>query len=153
MAEKDKKSGNYEDVVEQWVPDPGNPDVKRLTGFALGRSDRADRYRLYLSSNLDHYVEFKKDDTVHAQRATAERTHVWVRPEARIHETRARSLSADFLQGEIRRGFLRGVGELTRGIMLMTSDCPRSGCAHCTASCSSLPGDPGGGSTGFTCGC
>jgi hypothetical protein len=149
MAEERKQE--YDDLIEQWIPDAASPDLKKLTGFTLGRSDHDDRYRLYLTATLDHYIEFSKDDTVHAVRATPERTHVWVRPETRIQETRSQSLSADFLRGEIRRGFLRGVGDLARGTMLMVSDCPRSGCAHCTVSCSSLP-DPGG-STGFTCAC
>lgn len=153
MAERTKQDSRWEKDIplEQWVPDLSNPDIKKLSGFVLGRSDREDYYRLYITTNLNHYIEFRKEDTVHAHQLHSDRTLVWVKPGTKIYETVSQSAPVEFLQGQIRRGFLRGTSGLTN-MLLMAADCPGSGCAHCTAACSSLPGG-GGPDTGFTCGC
>jgi hypothetical protein len=117
----------------------------------LGRSDDDRKYRLYLTSALNHYVEFDKSDTIHAQKLSEQRTVVWLKAASRVRETKSKSMPIEFLQGQIRRGFLRG-SQNAAGIV-MSADCPSSGCAHCTASCSSLPGGGGGDTAGFTCNC
>ena len=138
--------------LEDWVPNPANPDVKSLRGFTLGRSDNDTMYRLYLSSDLNHYLEFCKDDTVHAKKIDEMRTLVWVKADARVREVRSQTTPAEFLQGQVRTGFLRGINNLSGGRVFMTMGCPSSGCGHCTASCSSLPGTPDN-TAGFTCNC
>ncbi|MEU4769142.1 hypothetical protein AB0H12_38450 [Actinosynnema sp. NPDC023794] len=125
-------------------------DARMLRGFALGRSPAEDKWRLYLNADLTHFVEFSPEDAVHAEEAKPGRTLVWVQRQARITETTSRTLPIEFLQGQVRNGFLRGVAGLTGVTALAAEGCPCSGCAHCTTSCSSLPG---GDSVGLSCGC
>ena len=139
----------YDPLIDRLIPDPANPHVKRLTGFRMGRSQLPDHWRLYLNVNLNHYIDFKKEDTLDAHEFRPARVVVWLKPGARISETKTSSVPVEFLQGEIRRGFLRGASGMPR-VFADMADCPGSGCAHCTAACSSLPN---GDTVGYTCGC
>ena len=150
MATDQGKNGP-EKIVEDWIPDPSRPDIKSVTGFMLGRSDDDKKYRLYLNSSLTHYLDFDKLDTIHAQKLDAQRTVVWLKAASRVRQTNTQSIPVEFLQGQIRRGFLRGASSFAN--VLMAADCPGSGCAHCTAGCSSLPGGGGSDTAGFTCNC
>lgn len=156
MSDEKKNSGradiSEDEVVARIVSDPNNPDVKRVTGFALGKSSRDGYWRLYLNVDLSHYLEFEKSATLHAKQFREGRTVVWLKSGTRVIETKARSAPVDFLEGEISRGFARGFSGVS--MVMNAADCPGSGCAHCTASCSSLPGGGGDSSTiGYTCGC
>lgn len=147
MARKDE---GIDKLVEEDFPDPNSPDSRSMSGYALGRSEDPARYRLYLDSSLSRYIEFARDDVVHARTIGPERTIVWVKPGTSVRRIDRRTLPVEFLQGQIRTGFLRGAGN-AMGQMLMSADCPRSGCGHCTASCSHLPGP--GTTVEFTCNC
>lgn len=139
------------DLSERVVRDPARPDQKVLRGFALGRSVHDDQWRLYLNAEFTHFLEFDKEAAIHAQEVRHGETLVWVRPDAHVRETSTRKISVEFLQGEIRRGFLRGVSGVN-GIMTLSAEgCPCSGCAHCTTSCSGLPGPDN--TVGLSCGC
>jgi len=96
-------------LTDRLVPDPNNPNVTQLTGFLLGKSNIEDRWRLYMSADLNHYIEFQKDDLIDAHQFRPSRTVVWLKPGARAYETKTRLAPVEFLQGEIRRGFLRGM--------------------------------------------
>lgn len=72
-------------------------DVMKLLGFYLGRSDRPDSWRLYLTQNLSRYVEFRKDDTVHAERLASGRIVAWLRNDASVAE--GEGTVDEFLQG------------------------------------------------------
>jgi hypothetical protein len=75
-------------------------DVMKLDGFYLGRSDRPDSWRLYLTQNLSRYLEFRKDDTVHSERLATGRIIAWVRAGATVVEKQA-TVAADFLKGDL----------------------------------------------------
>ncbi|MFC5888594.1 hypothetical protein RMN57_00280 [Kitasatospora sp. CM 4170] len=73
----DHTGGRYQDpgdgadraqdpIVERLRPDPSNPPeaVLTVTGF-LGDSDRPGYRRLYLTRELDYYIEFLGDDVVY----------------------------------------------------------------------------------------
>lgn len=128
----------------------GGAPVRTLRGFTLGKSPDEGRWRLYLDTDLSHYIEFDKKDAVHAEEVAPGRTLVWLVRNARVTESTSRTLPVEFLQGEIRTGFLRGLSGLTGAMAMNAEGCPCSGCAHCTTSCSSLPG---GNSIGLSCGC
>jgi hypothetical protein len=101
-------------LTERLVPDPNNPNVTRQTGFLLGKSQIESRWRLYMSADLNHYVEFDKDDIIDAHQFRPSYTVVWLRPNAQAYETKTRSAPVEFLQGEIRKGFLRGMAGVPR---------------------------------------
>lgn len=155
MTERSKKTSEVceDEIASRVVPDPDNPSVRRLTGFLLGRSNKDGYWRLYMNVDFDHYVEFEKKATLHAEQFREGRTVVWLKPDTKVRETKARSAPIEFLQGDISRGFARGVSGMVGPVF--AADCPGSGCAHCTAACSSLPGTPGDNpnTVGYTCGC
>lgn len=137
---------------DEWSPDPKDSNLNSLSGFLLGRSEEDDSYRLYLNAELNHYAEFAKSDTVHAKRIGEGRVIVWLKPGTKVRDVHSKTVSAEFLRGEIQRNMFRGTSGIRIGGMTLLSDCPGSGCAHCTASCSSLPGTPPD-TAGFTCNC
>lgn len=124
--------------------------TKSLRGFTLGKSPNDENWRLYLNLDLTHYLEFSRKDAVHAEEIEPGKTVVWLNSGAQVTETTSRSLPVEFLQGQVRTGFLRGLSGLNNVMALDSEGCPCSGCAHCTTSCSSLPG---GSSVGLSCGC
>lgn len=149
-----------DEVIERVIKDPANPEVKRLTGFLMGRSDKDGYWRLYLNVDLDHYIEFRKEDTLHAQQFRPASTVVWLKSDARVIEKIARSGSVEFLQGGLLRDYVRRYGPNFAGLLagprmrLMAAD--GSTCAHtgCSAGCTPGYGCGGGGDTiGYTCGC
>ena len=66
MAEKKDASGKGQDPrVEQLRPDPSQPPPRgRSLSGLWGNSDRAGFQRLYLSSALDSYAEFRVEDVL-----------------------------------------------------------------------------------------
>jgi hypothetical protein len=121
-------------LTDRLAPDPNNPNVTRLTGFLLGKSEIEDRWRLYMSADLNHYIEFQKVDLIDAHQFHPSHTVVWLKPDARAYETKTHSAPVEFLQGEIRRGFLRGMMGVPRifADMAVAAEtgcgCPRPQC-------------------------
>jgi hypothetical protein len=145
--EREFRQGEFNERVSRLRP---GPDIRALRGFALGRSPDESQWRLYLNADLTHFLEFDSGDVVHAEETKPGSTIIWVKRNARVTEFTSRTLPVEFLQGEVRSGFLRGLAGLTNVRALTDESCPCSGCAHCTTSCSSLPG---GDSVGLSCGC
>lgn len=90
------------------------PDVRVLAGY-LGHSSRgSDWWRLYLTLELNHFVEFHGDDVVHCVRLATEANPlagnvVWVRRDADLWHMNVRSrpeTAHDFVQGDISRRHL-----------------------------------------------
>ena len=112
----------------------------KLVGRFLGHSDREDCYRLYLSENLNRYLEFSKEGTVDAERFPTERIVVWLRAGTKVTETVMQDVPEDFLKGSIQQqtlarqaaGVLGGAGQ-----MMMMADsggcCGGTQLANCTS--------------------
>jgi hypothetical protein len=152
-----KKTNGADDLADHLVPDPANPDVRRLVGFLLGKSHRDGYWRLYLNSDLTHYIEFSKEDTVHAKQVGPNRTMVWVKPQTRVQVYQTASVPVEFLKGDVLKDAMGGAGQSGFGRTMMAM-AGASGCAHCqqTPSCPCHPGTgvSGGADTaGFSCGC
>jgi hypothetical protein len=107
-SEKSRDRINEDELVRSLIPDPAAlPDARVRVGF-LGRSARARHWRLYLTPELNDYLEFTEPDVLHV-RPLEGRDHplggsaVWFRREANLVHTRAvsREAQADFLQGDI----------------------------------------------------
>lgn len=92
-----------------------------------GESDDAGWQRVYLSPDLETYVDVAADDVLHTQAVAGEQgglgaTMVWVRKGARLRYTRTVAADAQsaFLQGPVTERFLPGsapaVGP-TRGVI------------------------------------
>jgi hypothetical protein len=88
-------------LVESLVPDPSQPSppTVALAGL-LGRSAREDHWRLYFSSALKRYAEFKEEDVLGSVKipkeqhpfAGLEATRVWLKREAEVEYTRTVSI-------------------------------------------------------------
>jgi hypothetical protein len=108
---------NEDELIKNLVPDPSQVlDVRMLSGF-LGRSSRQGYWRLYLTLELNEYIEFPEGDVVHHQRLNTEQsplggTILWVRREANLQHTRtvSRETHAEFLHGGITAAFLPRMG-------------------------------------------
>jgi hypothetical protein len=120
MANKEKpnnpaKQLKQDYLVEQLMPDPGNPQSTiQLTGW-LGKGTEVGLWRLYLTPQLDEYVEFSEDTVVLTQPVQKEQsalggTTVWLKAGTALPHTQIlkRQVQADFLSGGITSGFLAG---------------------------------------------
>src|SRR5215831_18408768 len=100
-------------LISRLVPDPTqSPDVQLVVGFP-GQSAQAGYVRLYLTPELNGYLEIREEDVVHTQAlATAQNPlgghAVWLKQNAVVQHTLtiARQVQAGFLQGSITAGFL-----------------------------------------------
>jgi hypothetical protein len=113
---RDSHEGLSEDpIVGRLVPDPSQPSPPKvaLEGL-LGRSIREGYWRLYFSSGLERYAEFKEEDVLHSEKIPQEQlpfaglqaTKVWLRHDAEVEYTRTEShrVQAEFLQGGLAAG-------------------------------------------------
>src|SRR3712207_227781 len=99
-------------LVESLVPDPSQPPPPTVTlAGLLGRSAKEGYWRLYFSSALEHYAEFKGEDVLGSVKipkeqspfAGLEATRVWLKREAEVEYTRTESwrVRAEVLEGGI----------------------------------------------------
>ncbi len=98
-------------MVAALVPDPsqGAPNAAILHGY-LGRSTTEGVWRLYLSVELDRYVELPEDEILHTKQLPDDGgTLVWVRKDLALNVVRpeARQVQAEFLGGPIAGSRLR----------------------------------------------
>lgn len=120
MANKEKpvsppKPLKQDRLIEQLVPDPSNPQPTiQLTGW-LGNGKEAGSWHLYLTPQLDEYVEFSENDVVHSEplepsQSALGGTTVWLKAGTTLNHTQIvrRQVQADFLSGGITSGFLAG---------------------------------------------
>jgi hypothetical protein len=118
-------------LVERLVPDPSSHrSFTMLRGF-LGKSGREGFWRLYLTPELDQYVEFAEGDVEHTQEATAEQapfggSYVWLRAGAPVTHAQVstRQMQAEFLRGGITAGYLRGAAPAPIGPIHIIRNCP-----------------------------
>ena len=119
-----------DEILERLVPNPagGGGPLPRVIGIYLGNSARPDYWRLYISHNLDRFLEFRKDDVLDAERPESGRVIVWLKPDAKVERTTTQVLSEAFLRGEIqqqRLGQINGIPDLRKALALASScvDC------------------------------
>jgi hypothetical protein len=87
-------------VVEMLVPDPSRPPTPTVSLLGLlGRSTKEGYWRLYFSTELNRYAEFKEEDVLHSVKVPRElppflgmeATRVWIKRDAEIEYTRTES--------------------------------------------------------------
>ena len=117
-----------------------------VTGF-LGKGPDPEVWRLYLSDELDEYLEFSAEDVLHTKPLPEERsplggTIVWLRADASVRHTvvESRQIQAEFFKGGITSGFMAAAGPT---ISTMAAARPATGYA-CTRNyiCSTNPHIP-----------
>ena len=97
-------------LVDSLVPDPSQPPTPTVSLLGLfGRSAKEGFWRLYFSSSLGRYAEFKEEDVLNSVKVPRalppflgmEATRVWIRADAEIEYTRteSRKVRATGLQG------------------------------------------------------
>lgn len=110
MGQPAEKALQQDHLVEQLMSDPaqGHPDVRTLIGF-LGRSTQKGYVRLYLSTNLDMYVEIPEDAIIHRQSISNGQTSItgtmlWIKADTIIEQCVRTSIhlrQAAFLGGNL----------------------------------------------------
>lgn len=111
MSNPDDEGPQQHPLVEALVPDPSlvPPNATRITGY-VGRSSTSGTWRLYLSPNLDRYVEIPEAEILYSQQLPGDRgTAIWVRRDAKLHlvAVQSRDVQADYLSGPITRAAVR----------------------------------------------
>jgi hypothetical protein len=97
-------------LVDSLVPDPSQPPTPTVSLLGLlGRSAKEGYWRLYFSTSLNRYAQFKEEDVLHSVKVPRalppflgmEATRVWIRADAEIEYTRteSRKVRASGLQG------------------------------------------------------
>lgn len=99
---------NEHPLVAALVPDPGEgpPDTTILHGY-IGKSTRANCWRLYLDARLASYTEVMQEDILHHRQIPDDGgTLVWVPKSLELKVTRVSSttIQAEFLSGAIAAG-------------------------------------------------
>ena len=96
-------------LVDRLRPDPSQPlpDVVVLFGY-LGKSSEREHWRLYLTTQLNEYVEIAEGDILETESVATEKnlmggTRLWIRRDAPLQHVRvnSRQVEAEFLQGDI----------------------------------------------------
>lgn len=103
---KDLKPDIY---VEKLVTDPSTPppDLKTLHGW-LGKSNRAEYWRLYLTPELNEFIEVLEGNILHTQSLVTPDNPLggvilWIRKNTMVQHTYTTLVEAqaDFLQGDL----------------------------------------------------
>jgi hypothetical protein len=134
-------------LVAALVADPnaGPPDTTVLHGY-VGKSTRADSWRLYLDATLASYVEVSESDILHHKEIADDGgTLVWVPKSLELKVTRVSSTSiqAEFLSGAIAAGRMRPTGRanvLSPALGVRSVGCP-SIFTNCTSQILPCPSD------------
>ena len=93
-----KKDIKTDELVERLERARGSSgQLIKLVGRFLNHSDREDWYRLYLSENLNRYLEFSKEGTVDAERFPTGRSVVWLRAGTKVTKTVMQDVSKNFM--------------------------------------------------------
>jgi hypothetical protein len=159
-----KKELRQDTLIEKLLPESGKqqPTVQ-FTGW-LGKGEEEGTWNLYLSPELDEYVQFSENDVVHSQPLTAETaplggTSVWLKTDALLKHVQVTThqMQAGFLSGSITSGNLSSAAPSLPGataqiatIIANSIDarrllCPRPGtggvlCSPTAPNCVSGPG-------------
>ena len=106
----DRPALEQDPLVDALVPDPGQgpPNATVLEGY-LGKSTTEDAWRLYLTRELDRYVELTEGEILHTQPRPDDGTRVWVRRDLSLEVQRVQTaqVQAEFLGGALARARLR----------------------------------------------
>jgi len=119
MEPQDENTSNNLDpdkLIKNLVNDPSKvPNLKMLSGY-LGNSNQDKFWRLYLTPELNEFIEIPEEEVVHYKRLEDDQsplggTILWVKNDTTLRYTRAESsdVQAKFLEGEITSSFLSGV--------------------------------------------
>ena len=104
-------------LIEKLVPDPATPPDAMVLSGLVGRSTKAGYWRLYLTPQLNDYVEFSEKDVLHHQQfppalSPLGGTLIWIKGDAKLQHTQTtiQQAQGQFLQGNIAAKFLSNVG-------------------------------------------
>src|ERR1700751_1576644 len=109
------KSLSQDPLVERLISDPANPEpTVHLSGW-LGKATQEGMWRLYLTPQLDEYVQFSESDVVHTQPLTPDQSPlggsvVWLKAGTPLEHTHVAKtkMQADFLSGAVTSGYMAG---------------------------------------------
>lgn len=116
MAEKKDKgkseSPQQDYIIGKLIENPASiPFLKAFRGF-VGKSDKEGITRLYITPEMNEYIEVKTSDVVHSASTSNESNPlggsvIWLNKEAMVEYKRmdSKTIQAEFLEGEISKSF------------------------------------------------
>jgi hypothetical protein len=126
-------------LVAALVPDPsaGPPDLTVLHAY-VGKSTKANYWRLYLDASLASYVEVSEGDILHHRQSSDDGgTLVWVPKslELKVMTVSSTTIQAEFLSGAIAAGRMQPTGR--RASVAYRAAVPSVGCPSILNNCTS----------------
>lgn len=100
-TEHNRKSKKQMDDKMSGTTGSAKRDDTEMIGYHLGKGSHEDYWRLYLTRDLQHYLEFKKSESIDARRLETGQVLVRLKPDAHVQEMQLDTAPADFLEGEI----------------------------------------------------
>jgi hypothetical protein len=98
--ERPRKEIKTDEIADRMAREHGEGLI-RLTGRFLGNSEREGYFRLYLTEQMDCYLEFSKEGTAEAERFPSGRLVVWLKAGTHVVRVATRPVSQEFLSGSI----------------------------------------------------
>ena len=127
MDDRPRKEIKTDEIADRVARERGG--LIRLTGQFLGNSEREGYYRLYLTEQMDRYLEFSKEGTLEAERFPSGRMVVWLRAGTKVVEVASRPVSEEFLSGSIGAS----TRQRPRGTMRTMMAAAGDGCGYSSA--------------------
>ena len=144
MATDDKRKKEIKtDEIADRAAREQREGLVRLTGRFLGNSEHEGYYRLYLTEQMDRYLEFSKEGTLEAERFPSGRLVVWLKPGTKVVEAASRPVSQEFLSGSIGAATSRR----PRGVVRTMMAAAGGGCGYSSV----IPANCPDTQTAFTC--
>jgi len=140
--ERPRKQIETDEIADRLAGDQ-KEGLIRLTGRFLGNSDDAGHYRLYLTEQMDRYLEFQKAGTIEVERFPSGRLIVWLKSGTKVVEVASRPVSEEFLSGAIGSS----KGSRPRGTVRTLMAAAGDGCGYSSL----IPANCPNTSTDFTC--
>ncbi|ARU60087.1 hypothetical protein CBW65_02715 [Tumebacillus avium] len=96
--------------MTEFDPNAKLPEDAVVLSGSLGHSPKDGQWRLYLTPELNDFVEIREEDILHAVMPEEEQSAatLWVKPDAALERTQTsvQQVQAEFLSGDIMSGFL-----------------------------------------------
>jgi hypothetical protein len=110
MQLDDWKHLTEDDLINQLIPDPNNPDLNVLVGVLLGKDTNEKLIRVYTTLRLDQYFLVPKDRILGAKRFPSSQIIIWIPGDVKVQHLCNTTLSGDFLKGSLQSAYARRAG-------------------------------------------
>jgi hypothetical protein len=109
-----------DELIGRLLPDPDSPNVNVLMGMLIGRGTDDSTLRVYTTLQLNQFVEVPADRILGVKRFPMGQVAVWIPGDLDVQVTTTKTLSGEFLKGNIQAthgGATGGIGNLVAAMV------------------------------------